>query len=141
TPRPPAQTPVVTRFRAVCPNYFRGLQTSLLGGREFTEHDTAASPRVAIVSKSLADLYWPNENALGKRLKPAMPGGDWCTVVGVAADVRHWAADVDVEPTAYYPYTQVPAAFLPLLEGTMSMAVRRGDSAGLLSSIRAAVGD
>jgi putative ABC transport system permease protein len=141
TPPPPSQIPVVTRFRAIGPDYFSGLQTSLLGGREFTEHDTAAAPKVAIVSESLAKLYWPKENALGKRLKPELTGGEWCTVVGVAADVRHWAADVDVEPTAYYPYTQVPEAFLPLLEGSMTIAVRSRNAGGLLSSIRAAVAD
>lgn len=141
TPPPPSQVPVVTRFRAIGPDYFSGLQTSLLGGREFTEHDTAAAPKVAIVSESLAKLYWPKENALGKRLKPELTGGEWCTVVGVAADVRHWAADVDVEPTAYYPYTQVPEAFLPLLEGTMTIAARSRNAVGLLSSIRAAVAD
>jgi putative ABC transport system permease protein len=128
----------VTRFRAIGPNYFSGLQIPLISGQEFTEHDTAASPRVAIVSQSLAKLYWPNENALGKRLKPELTGGEWCTVVGVAADVRHWAADItDVEPTAYYPYTQVPAAFLPLLEGSMSIAVRSQNPAGLLTAVRA----
>jgi putative ABC transport system permease protein len=141
TPPPPSQVPVVTRFRAIGPDYFSGLQTSLLDGREFSEHDTAAAPKVAIVSESLAKLYWPNENALGKRLKPELTGGEWCTVVGVAADVRHWAADVDVEPTAYYPYTQVPEAFLPLLEGSMTIAVRSRNAGGLLSSIRAAVAD
>ena len=138
---PPSEVPIVTRLRAIGPKYFSGLQTSLLSGREFTEHDTATAPRVAVVSQSLAKLYWPNENALGKRLKPEMPGGDWCVVVGIAADVHHWAADVDIEPTAYYPYTQVPAAFLPLLESNMSFAVRSQNSAGLLSSIRSAVGD
>jgi putative ABC transport system permease protein len=111
-------------------------------GREFNDHDTAASPRVAIVSQSLANLYWPNQDALGKRLKPQMPGGEWCTVVGVAADVRHWAADVtDVEPTAYYPYTQIPESFMSLLEGNMTVAVRSRNSSGLLSSIRSAIGD
>jgi predicted permease len=141
TPPPPSQVPIVTRFRAIGPDYFNGLQTSLLSGREFTEHDTAASPKVAIVSESLAKLYWPKENALGKRLKPEVTGGEWCTVVGVVADVRHWAADVDVEPTAHYPYTQVPEAFLPLLEGNMAIAVRSRNAAGLLSSIRAAVAE
>ena len=141
TPPPPSEIPIVARLRAVGPDYFSGLQTSLLKGREFTEHDTAASPRVVVVSESLAKLYWPNENALGKRLKPGMPGGDWCVVIGVAADVHHWAADVDIEPTAYYPYTQVPPAFLSLLEGNMSIAVRSQNSAGLLSSIRAALAD
>jgi putative ABC transport system permease protein len=141
TAPPPSQVPIVTRFRAIGPDYFSGLQTSLLSGREFTEHDTAASPKVAIVSESLAKLYWPKENALGKRLKPDLTGGEWYTVVGVVADVRHWAADVDVEPTAHYPYTQVPEAFLPLLEGNMAIAVRSHNAAGLLNSIRAAVAE
>jgi putative ABC transport system permease protein len=141
TPPPPSQVPIVTRLRAIGPDYFSGLQTSLLSGREFTEHDTAAAPKAAIVSESLAKLYWPKENALGKRLRPELPGGEWYTVVGVAADVRHWAADVDIEPTAYYPYTQWPEAFLPTLEGSMTIAVRSNNSGGLLSSIRAAVGD
>ena len=142
TPPPPSQIPIVTRFRAIGPGYFSGLQIVMLSGREFTDHETAAGPRVAIVSESLAKLYWPKENALGQRLKPELTGGEWCTVVGVAADVRHWAADVtDVEPTAYYPYTQVPPAFLPLLEGSMSFAVRSNSSTGFLGSIRTAVAD
>src|SRR4029077_18040235 len=99
-------------------------------------------PKVAVVSQSLAKLYWPNQNAIGKRLKPQMPGADWCTVVGVAADVRHWTADVtDVEPTEYYPYTQGPESFLPLLEGNMTIAVRSRNSSDLLASMRSAVGD
>ena len=69
TPPPSSKSAIVTRLRAVGPDYFRGLQTSLLRGREFTEDDTAASPKVAVWSESLAKLYWPNESALGKRLK------------------------------------------------------------------------
>jgi predicted permease len=142
TPPPPDQIPIVTRFRAIGPEYFSGLQIQLKSGREFNDHDTAAAPRVAVVSESLAKLYWPKEDAIGKRLKPEVTGGEWYTVIGVAADVRHWAADItDVEPTAYYPYAQVPEAFLPMLEGTMSIAVRSANNAGLLSSIRAAVAD
>jgi putative ABC transport system permease protein len=142
TPPPPNQIPIVTRFRAIGPEYFSGLQIALKKGREFNDHDTAAAPRVAVVSESLAKLYWPKEDAIGKRLKPEITGGEWYTVIGVAADVRHWAADVtDVEPTAYYPYTQVPEAFLPQLEGSMSIAVRSANNAGLLNSIRAAVTD
>jgi predicted permease len=139
---PPSQMPIVTRFRAVGPKYFRGLQIPLLNGREFADNDTATSPKVAIVSQSLAKLFWPGQNAIGKRLKPNMPGAEWYTVVGVADDVLHWAADVtDVEPTAYYPYTQIPESFLPLLEGSMSIAVRSQNSSSLLPSIRSAVGE
>lgn len=139
---PPSQTPIVTRFRAIGPAYFAGLQTPLLTGREFADSDTAAAPKVAIVSHSLARLYWPGQDAIGKRLKPQMPGSDWYTVIGVAADVRHWTADVtDVEPTAYYPYTQIPQAFVPLLEGNMSIAVRSRTGGDLLTALRNAVGE
>jgi putative ABC transport system permease protein len=141
TPPPPSQIPIVTRFRAIGPGYFGGMQIPMLSGRDFADGDTAAAPKVAVISQSLAKLYWPGQDALGKRLKPQMPGGDWSTVVGVAADVRHWTADVtDVEPTAYYPFTQIPESFLPLLEGNMSIAVRSRNSSDILSSIRAAVG-
>jgi predicted permease len=142
TPPPPSQIPIVSRFRAIGPGYFRGLQIPLLSGREFLDADTASAPKIAVVSQSLAKLYWPNQNAIGKCLKPQMPGAEWCTVVGVAADVRHWTADVtDVEPTAYYPYTQVPESFLPLLEGNMTIAVRSRNSSDLLPAMRSAVGD
>ena len=139
---PQTQSALVTRLRVVGPGYFAGMQVPLLNGREFGDGDTASAPNVAIVSQSLAKLYWPGQNAIGKRIKPQMPGGQWCSVIGVATDVRHWTADVtDVEPTAYYPYTQIPESFLPLTEGNMAIAVRSRTSSDLLSSIRAAVGE
>jgi putative ABC transport system permease protein len=61
-------------------------------------------------------------------------------VVGEVADVRHWSLDIDLEPTAYYPYTQVPDKLIPLVEKTMSVAVRTaGPGADILPSLRSAV--
>ena len=114
----PVRGEVVTRFRAVGADYFHTLQTPLLQGRAFGAQDTATSPPVAIVSESLAREYWPGESAIGKRIKPRLPGSSWCTVVGVAADVRHWGAAVDIEPTAYYPYTQIPGSIRAVVEPT-----------------------
>ena len=54
--------------------------------------------------------------------------------------MRHWGVDVDIEPTAYYPYTQIPDTIRPLLEASMSFAVRSNTAENaLLPSIRAAV--
>jgi len=138
----PVQGEVVTRYRAVGEDYFHTLQIPMLQGRAFNIRDTASAPAVAIVSESLARKYWPGENPVGKRLKPDFKSSPWCTVVGVAGDVRHWGADVDTEPTAYYPYTQVPDTIRSLLEANMAIAVRSslGESA-LLHSIRAALAD
>ena len=136
----PVQGEIVTRYRAVGGGYFHTLQIPIVQGRDFDSGDTAASPFVAVVSQSLAKKYWPGESPVGKRLKPNFKGSPWCTVVGVAADVRHWGLDVDIEPTAYYPYTQIPDSIRPLLEANMSLAVRSNLAEGsLLPSIRAAV--
>ncbi len=130
----------ITRLRAVAPAYFHTLQIPILRGREFADSDTATSLNVVIVSEMLAKRYFPNENPIGKRLRPEIPNAPFYTVVGEAADVRHWGLDVELEPTAYYPYTQVPAAVLPLFEKNMSIAVR-GTTAGIVPSVRAAVGE
>ena len=137
----PVQGETVTRYRAVGEDYFRTFKTPVLQGRVFSAQDTASGPAVAIVSESLAKRYWPGESPVGKRLKPNFKGSQWCTVVGMVGDVRHWGADVDIEPTAYYPYTQIPDALVPLLEANMSVAVRSGVAEGaLLQQIRGAVG-
>jgi putative ABC transport system permease protein len=136
----PVQGEVVTRYRAVGEDYFHTLQIPMLQGRAFNIRDTASAPAVAIVSESLARKYWPGENPVGKRLKPDFKGSPSCTVVGVAGDVRHWGADVDTEPTAYYPYTQVPDTIRPLLEANMAIAVRSSlGGSVLLHSVRSAV--
>lgn len=136
----PTQGEIVTRFRAVGDDYFSTLEIPLLQGRAFDELDTASAPAVAIVSESLARKYWPGESAVGKRIKPNFAGSSWCTVVGVAADVRHWGADVVIEPTAYYEYSQVPDSIRPLLEANMGIAVRSSLSETELEhSINAAV--
>ncbi|HKV92972.1 MAG TPA: ABC transporter permease [Candidatus Angelobacter sp.] len=128
---------VVTRLRVVGPDYFRGFQTPLLRGREFTTGDTAASQPVVVVSQSLAQRYWPNQVPLGKTLKPNIADAPWYTVVGIAVDVRHQGLDADTEPTAYYPYTQLPKSIQPLAGRYMTIIVRGNTRAGgFLASIR-----
>ncbi|MGB6724303.1 MAG: ABC transporter permease, partial [Terracidiphilus sp.] len=136
------QGEVVTRYRAVGEDYFRTLEVPVLQGRTFNDRDTADSAHVAIVSESLARKYWPGESAVGKRIKPRFKGSEWSEVVGLVDDVRHQGADVAIEPTAYYPYTQVPDAMRPLVEASMAIAVRSPQSqVDLLYAIKAAVAE
>jgi putative ABC transport system permease protein len=135
----PVQGEIVTRYRTVSDDYFRTLEVPLLQGRAFEDRDTASSPAVAIVSESLARKYWPGESPVGKRLKPNFTGSSWCVVVGVVADVRHWGADAAIEPTAYYPFTQIPDSMRSLIEADMGIALRSSlAQSDLLRSIKAA---
>lgn len=131
---------IATGYRVIGADYFRTLEIPLLQGRAFDEQDTAASPPVAIVSNSLAREYWPGESAVGKRIRPRFAGSPWCTVVGVAGDLRRWDALDAVEPTAYYPYPQVPYTLRGIMLADMSIAVRSNlTESELFHSIQLAV--
>ena len=132
---------IVTRMRIIGPDYFHGFETPLLRGREFTIADSAGSQPVTIVSQSLAQRYWPGQDPVGRTLKPNIPDAPWFSVVGLVADVRHRGLDADIEPTAYYPSTQIPKSLRPIAERVMTIVVRSGSTAGLTEEVRTAVAE
>ena len=90
-------------YTVACPGYFRAMGQPVLEGREFTQQDTLGSPGVIVINQTLARKYWPNEDAVGKRIQQH---GSWLTIVGVVADVRHWGLDEEMYPQFFRPYTQ-----------------------------------
>jgi predicted permease len=84
---PGAHVPMLME-RIVTPDYLRIMQIPLLQGRSFTEADAApSSQRVALLSKSTVERYWPGQDPIGKHFKPRWLK-EWWTVVGVVGDVR-----------------------------------------------------
>ena len=75
----------------------------IVAGRAFTDADRAGSPRVAIVSRSLANKYFPGQDAIGKRLRS---NDNWRTIVGVAADVRQYKLEAAPPMQVYGPLWQ-----------------------------------
>ena len=102
----PPGTPAPTiDFETASVDYFRVLGVPVLAGRSFLESDGPKSPPVAIVNARMARHFWPNESAIGHRVKAA--GADnWVTVVGVVGDVREYGLDKEPEDTAYVPLDQ-----------------------------------
>jgi putative ABC transport system permease protein len=98
-------------FHSVSPDYFRTLGIRLLRGRFFTEQDRVGAPRVAIINQAAADLYFPSEDPLGKRLIPAM-GADYKTdekaveIVGIVDDVKYGSIEEAAEPELYCSFLQ-----------------------------------
>ena len=70
-------------------DYFSTFGIPLIRGRNFTPEEQMENRLVVIVSKNLADRYWPGQDPIGKRLKWGLRGSPapWQTVVGVAGDV------------------------------------------------------
>jgi putative ABC transport system permease protein len=103
------------------PAYFRTLGAPVLRGRDFTERDNADSPRVVIISETLARKFFPNTSPIGKRFKQG--GTDrtlnpWMEVVGVVGDVKYEGLDTTTAPAFYLPFQQVPIRQMYLLLNT-----------------------
>jgi predicted permease len=75
-----------SEFRAVMPGYFETIGVPLLAGRTLSEGDRSGAPDVIVINATLARLGWPNEPAVGKRIRF---DDDWFEVVGVVGDIRN----------------------------------------------------
>lgn len=115
-PPPPNQRESADR-RAISPSYFTAMGIHLLQGRAFTDADDEHAPGVVIVSKALAEHYWPRVNPVGKRLKLARYASPapWATIVGVVADVRHGTLARESRQVVYYPHAQNPSGGMELV--------------------------
>ena len=105
----PGQTPPVSTFTAVSPDYFRTLGIPLREGRLFTENDDEKGPIVAIINGAMERQLWPNENPIGKRIS-ADGGQHWGQIVGVVGDVREFGLDHAPVPELYVPQAINPSA-------------------------------
>ena len=106
-PEPPPGQEFIGRNRACTPNYFRTMGIPVLRGRAFTDQDKAGSPPVVIVNETLAQKFWPNADAVGKRMRIAGPLNEypWMQVVGVVKDVKH-ELNIPTTPDYYLPHAQ-----------------------------------
>lgn len=113
----------LTHHRVVTPDYFSTLHIPLVQGRTFTEQDGPDAPIVVVVSHSLAERYWPGEEAVGKRVKLGLANGDdpWMTVIGVVGTLRETEDENLKAPDAWYlAYSQDGGGFYD----SMTLVVR-----------------
>ena len=107
----------------VSPDYFHLLNMSLLRGRLFSEQDLETTPMVAVVNQAAARTFWPNEDALGKRLKLTTTRPNWITVVGEIADARTESLDEASIPQIFLSVYQRRAKDLAIfLRGRLDTA-------------------
>ncbi len=95
-------------FHSISPDYFRTMGIPLLAGREFTERDDAAAPKVAIVNQAFVRRYFGNRNPIGRHVTRGtsnIPIPDR-EIVGVTADNKHRNLRDAARPTMYYPFAQ-----------------------------------
>jgi putative ABC transport system permease protein len=122
-----------TQIRAVGLDYFQAMRIPLIAGREFAARDDRNASHVIIINQTLARRFFPNENPLGKHMKPGMSAGktdSMCEIVGVVGDVKHRNLWQPPDPESYVPYEQNSI-------GAMNIVVRsENDPMLLLPAIR-----
>jgi putative ABC transport system permease protein len=93
----------VVASRLVSPDYFRALDISMMQGAGFREEDMNASQRSIVLSKRLADLFFPNTDPIGQQMRFGKddPTEPWSTIVGVASDVKNGGLTKEEVPEYY----------------------------------------
>jgi len=98
-------------YNVASPGYFSAMGIRLLAGDDFSDQDSSNSHGVVIISRSMAERFWPGASAVGQRVK-LLEDKDFRVVVGVTSDVKSFGLDnSDLSMETYVPPGQ---AILPL---------------------------
>lgn len=133
-PQPSSDHVIGAESQVVSPSYFRVMSIPLLKGRLFADQDVESVPGVIVINDEMAARYWPNEEAIGKRISlEDAKTGPFLTVIGVVGNVHQVSLDSEPYPQMYQAYSQNPAWGAALVVRTAS------DPIGMTSAIRAQV--
>jgi predicted permease len=93
--------------RQATPGYFQTMGIPLLSGRDFSLAETSGKKSVAVISRSMANLFWPGENPIGKRFRISFTPETAREVIGVVDDIRDRGLQI-LEPVTmlYLPIRQ-----------------------------------
>jgi macrolide transport system ATP-binding/permease protein len=111
----------VVNHRDITAGYMRTLQAKLLRGRFFTSIDDETHPKVAIVNKTLAKLYYPGQDPIGQRFGDTdLAPESIKEIVGVVDDIREGPLDSQIWPAVYEPIDQNESNYFTLIARTGS---------------------
>jgi len=110
----PGQPQPHSEYRTANPDYFTASGIKLLAGRDFLSTDRTGTAKVAILNKTLADLLFPNQDPVGRRVAwtgevlkfIGLSPDDWRTVVGVVATTKDGGLDAEPMPVTFLPFAQ-----------------------------------
>ena len=120
--------------RVAAADYFRVMEIPLRRGRLFNAQDLSTAPRVVLADERMAQTLWPNDDAVGKRIRTggidAAANVPWSTVVGVVGNIKQDALDAESRMAIYFPQTQTTP------RGINVVVRSHGDAAALAPVVR-----
>jgi len=126
-------------FQAVTPGYFEAMGLGLARGRFLTAADREDTAPVAVINETMAQRYWPGEDAIGRQFMMGTDDKPWLTIVGIVKTVRHNAVVEEARAEMYVAHAQLPAHIRSAPRG-MTLAVKtQGDPLAIAGAVREAV--
>jgi predicted permease len=117
-------------------NYFATMEIPLLRGRGFTAQDDEHAPLVAIANQTFALRYFPNDDALGKRVRFRASKRE-VEIIGIVADTKYMSQREEIKPLLYTPWRQEGEVI-----GEMNFALRTaGEPTALAATVRQVVSE
>jgi putative ABC transport system permease protein len=146
-PEPPVGTDVGAQWITVTPEYFRTLGIRLLEGRAFEARDAADTTPVIIVSRRFAARMFPDEPAIGRRIRSWRDENRLREIVGVVDDVTYSGLADRERDAIYVPHAQDSGGSLLViarsrsrdaaaLGGTLQRAVQAVDTDVAVAEVR-----
>jgi predicted permease len=115
-------------YAVVGPQFFETLEIPIVRGRALTANDRAGAPGAAVVNETFARRFWPNGDALGKRLT----SGREYEIVGIARDGKYLTLGEPARPYMYFPALQTP-------EDVQLVVRASGEPRALTNTVRRAI--
>ena len=120
----------------VSETYFDAMDITPVRGRVLSRRDDGRAPLVLVVSESFVRRYFPDDEAIGRRIRVDLGAGvstPWQEIVGVVPDVRTQRLDAGAAPQVYRSVWQRSDLAMVLMVRTP------GDPAALEPAVRSAV--
>jgi len=121
-------------YQVVMPGYFAAMGIPLTRGRDVRLADTRDGEPVIVINETLAREAFPNEDALGRRLRFG-PSNPWMRVVGIVGDIRHLGPATPPRAESYQPASQYSFPFMAFVVRTDA------DPAAVVPSLRRAAAE
>jgi predicted permease len=105
---PPEGEARVVRQNIVGDDYFKAMGVPLVSGRTFSRFDTEKSQKVAVVSESMTQRFYPNSSPIGKHFGKTANATSDIEIIGVVKDVKYESLTEELRPMVYFPIRQRP---------------------------------
>ncbi|HTL67144.1 MAG TPA: ABC transporter permease [Lacunisphaera sp.] len=124
-------------YQLITPGYFQAMGIPLLEGRAFTDADDAQHPLSVIVSRTLADRFFPGHQALGQpiELNDTAQGYRRALIVGVVGDVKQRSLEDAASFDVYVPFRQMDPVAVPWMRQRTWWVVRSADAVATVETV------